>query len=68
VTLPILFLFGSPEPFSALTAAFEQLGGGRALELDVERAVLVDRDQHADHLPVEVGAHRVELRDELPRG
>ena len=52
VTLPILFLFGSPLPFSALTASFSSSAAGRALQFDVERAVLVNRDNDADHLPL----------------
>jgi hypothetical protein len=63
VTLPILFLFGSPLPFSALTQSFSStLAGGSSARS--ERAVLVDRDHDADDLALEVGA-RVELLDEL---
>src|SRR5439155_18116193 len=40
--------------------------GRRGLELDVEGAILVHRHQAADDLALHVGAHRVELLDELP--
>ena len=48
VTLPTLFLFGSPEPFSISGGLLEEDRRGRRLRDEGERAVGVDRDHDRD--------------------
>ena len=62
VTLPTLFLFGSPEPFSIFGRLLEEDRRRRRLGDEGERAVRVDRDDHRDD---QVASSALGLRVEL---
>jgi hypothetical protein len=49
-----LVLLGSPEPFSTPAASLISTDAGRALDLELERAVAEDRDDAAHLLAVQV--------------
>ena len=48
VTLPTLFLFGSPEPLSIFAAFLRRIDAGGVLVMNVKRAVRVRGDEHRD--------------------
>ena len=48
MTLPTLFLFGTPEPFCTPAALSSRIAAGGVLVMKVKRAVGEDRDHHRD--------------------